>query len=441
MSRVPAPADQAQPDKVTIAVLPLKGRGDDERVQRLADGLTEDFIIELGRYRSITVIARGSVLPYKDKDPDPREVGRALGVGYVVVGSVEIDGLQARISIQLIDADTGTQLAAERYDRTLDEAVTLRDEVVPLITNSIANIGGPLARATADAARRKPPASWAAFDHLAVGRDVYRRGLTRESAAEARSHFERAVELDPGLARAWTFIALTHFNDALNGWGESVARSWELGHDAARRAVLADGADGWVQAVAGVSLVRQRQYEAGAKAWERALQLAPNEYGVVRDVGCDMARALGTQRAAEGLKLVRRSLELNPNRPIWQLNCLGFASYLAGQWAEAIDALQQANDPLLDNQLTLALAAAELGRTKETADAVVWVREHEPDFSIEAYIDNDTYQPGGSSAAMVVSSARKAGLPLCASPEVAAKLDPKNRLPDCDKQRAHNSAS
>ena len=140
-------------------MLPLKGRGDDERVQRLADGLTEDFIIELGRYRSITVIAQGSVLPYKDKDPDPREVGRALGVGYVVVGSVEIDGLQARISIQLIDADTGTQLAAERYDRTLDEAVTLRDEVVPLITNSIANIGGPLARATADAARRKPPAA------------------------------------------------------------------------------------------------------------------------------------------------------------------------------------------------------------------------------------------------------------------------------------------
>ena len=117
MSRVPAPADQAQP-RVTIAVLPLKGRGDDERVQRLADGLTEDFIIELGRYRPIAVIARGSVLPYKDKDPDPREVGRALGVSYVVVGSVEIDGQQARISIQLIDANTGTQLAAERYDRT-----------------------------------------------------------------------------------------------------------------------------------------------------------------------------------------------------------------------------------------------------------------------------------------------------------------------------------
>ena len=221
MSRAPAPADQAQPDRVTIAVLPLKGRGDDERVQRLADGLTEDFIIELGRYRAIAVIARGSVMPYKDKDPDPREVGRALGVSYVVVGSVEIDGQQARISIQLIDADTGSQLAAERFDRTLDEAVTLRDEVVPLITNSIVNFGGPLARAVTDAARRKPPASWAAFDHFAIGRDVYRRGLTRESTAEARSHFERAVELDPGLARAWTFIAWTHFNDAFNGWGRA----------------------------------------------------------------------------------------------------------------------------------------------------------------------------------------------------------------------------
>ena len=82
----------------------------------------------------------------------------------------------------------------------------------------------------------------------------------------------------------------------------------ELGHDAARRAVLADGADGWVQSVAGVSLLRRRQYEAGTKAWERALQLAPNEYGVVWDVGCDMAHALGTQRAAEGLV---RSLAVN----------------------------------------------------------------------------------------------------------------------------------
>ena len=216
------------------------------------------------------------------------------------------------------------------------------------------------------------------------------------------------------------------FQRRVNGWGESVARSWELGHEAARRAVLADGADGWVQSVAGVSLVRQRQYEAGAKAWERALQLAPNEYGVLRDVGCDMARASGTQRAAEGLELVRRSLELNPNRPISHLNCLGFTSYLAGQWADAVDAFQQANDPVLDNEVTLALAAAELGRhRRKPRTAVAWVREHEPDFSIEAYIDNDTYQPGGSSAAMVVGSARKAGLPLCASPEVAAKLDPK----------------
>ena len=91
---------------------------------------------------------------------------------------------------------------------------------------------------------------------------------------------------------------------------------------------------------------------------------------------------------------MRRSLELNPNRPISHLNCLGFASYFAGQWAEAIDALQQANDPVLDNEVTLALAAAELGRAKETADAVAWVREHEPDFSIEAYIDNEHLSAG-----------------------------------------------
>jgi tetratricopeptide (TPR) repeat protein len=300
----------------------------------------------------------------------------------------------------------------------------------------LAAFGGVLARADAALARRKQPVSLAAYDHFAIARDVLRGGVSKASLAEARSHLERALALDPALGRAWFHLTWSRYVEALNGWSDDPARAWAAFHEAAARAVAAAPEDAAVQAMAGMSHFRRREFKPGELAWRRSLELGPNDYSALREIGCNFAMALGTEHAAEGLEIVRRALRLNPGHPAWQLNCLGFASYHAGRHEDAVAALLEANDPVLDNSVFLALAHAELGEEEDAAAQRAGILELKPGFSFEAYVDNDIYRPGGSAVAMMLASARKAGLPLCAAPADAARLDSRNRLPECDAERA-----
>jgi TolB-like protein len=420
-----------------IAVLPFTIQGGDAKEERLADGLTEDLIIELSRYRYLLVIARGSVMSYKGKSTDVRQIGRELGVRYVLQGRLDGDAERVRVTAQFIDAATGGQIWSERYDRPLVDVFGLRDDIVRHIAGTLTGAGGPLVRADAELARRKPPASLQAYDFYAIGRDIYRTGgLAKESIAEARSYFEKALAIDPGFARAWYFLAFTHFNDANLGWTDDPARSWALFHDAAQHSVTADPADAAAQTIAGISYFRRREFEAGGLAWQRALELGPNDYNALREIGCAFAMVFGTERAAEGLEISKRSLQMNPLYPPWTLNCLGFASYFAGRYEDAVAAFLKANESTYDNHIFLAMAYGQLGRTREAATEAAEVLKQKPGFTAEAWIDNDIYRPGGSAAALFFDGVRKAGLPLCASASDAARIDPKNRLPECDAERA-----
>ena len=294
-----------------------------------------------------------------------------------------------------------------------------------------------LDRADAELARRKPPASLQAYDFYAIGRDIFRSdGVTKENMAKVRSYLEKALAIDPQFSRAWYLLGWTHFNDAHLGWADDPARSWALFHEAARRAVVADPADATAQTLAGVSHFRLREFEAGELAWQLALRFGPNDYSTLRDTGCMFAMVFGTERAAEGLEITKRALRLNPMHPAWQLNCLGIASYYAGAYKDVVAAFLNANRPDVEQNIYLAIAYAQLGRPHEAAIEVARVFGKKPDFSAEAWIDKDIFRPGGSAAMLFFDGARKAGLPLCASASDAAGIDPKNRLPECDAERA-----
>ena len=417
-----------------IAVLPFTSQGGDAKEERLADGLTEDLIIELARYRYLYVIARGSVISYKGKAVDIRQVGRELGVRYVLQGSLESEIDRLRVTVQLLDATTSGQIWSERYDRPATDFFSLRDDIVKHVTGSSIDM---ISQADAELARRKPPASLQAYDLYAIGRDIYRNaGVTKESMANARSYLEKALAIDPKFSEAWYVLAWTHFHDAFHEFADDPKRSWVLFHEAARQAVAADPADASAQTIAGISHFRLREYEAGEMAWQLALKFGPNDVTSLRDIGCVFAMVFGTERAAEGVEISEWALRLHPMRPNWWLNCLGMASYYAGKYKDAVAVILNANRPDVEQNIYLAMAYAQLGRPHEAAIEVARVFSKKPDFSAEAWIDNDIFRPGGSAAMLFFDGARKAGLPLCASVSDAARIDPKNRLPECDAERA-----
>jgi TolB-like protein/Tfp pilus assembly protein PilF len=411
----PAP-EAAQPleplpaGKVSLAVLPLASPGGDARQERLADGIAEDLIAELGRYRNIAVIAKSSSFTYKGKAADAREVGRDLGVRYVLEGDLETDPDRVRVAVQLVDAGTGAQVWSERWDRPLGDVFAVRDQLVGEIAGTLLGYGGPVMGDTVERARKKPPQNLEAYDYAQLARAAYR--VSKEGLAEARTLLEKAIALDPNYASAYYHLAWAHFLDALNGYSDDPARSLKQFHAAAEKMVALDPMDPRAQFIAGMSYFKRGDRARGKEAWERALALAPNDPGILQDLGGNMSYALGTERAAEGVELIKRARRLNPLMLAWTLNNLGFASYFAGQYEQAIEALEKSGAPSLETRVFKALTYAQLGRKADAAREAEAILEEQPDFTARGWIANDIMEPGGSSEALFLDGARKAGLPI-----------------------------
>jgi adenylate cyclase len=397
------------PDRLSVAVLPFDNFSGDSTQQRLADGLAEDLITELARFRDLFVIARQSTFAYKGRAMDVRQVGRELGTRYVLEGSIEATPKRLRVTAQLIDAATGAHVWSERYDRPLDDIFAVRDEVAQTIVGTIGGSDGRLVRAAQEITRRKAPSSdLQAYDCYLLANEHFWRG-TREDNAEARRLAERAVALDPSFACAYARLATTHYNDAIKGWSVSADQSWEQFHALVRTAVTLDDADGASYLLLGLSYFKKGQVPQGAAAWERALALSPNEAGVLMTVGVDLGITLG--RAEEGVELIKRAMRLNPHHPEWYTRSLGYALYYAQRYDDAVAAYSRLRNRDLSCHLHLALSYAQLGQDIEAAAQAAEVLKLEPDFSARCFAEKD-YYTYGPALELFLDGARKAGLPM-----------------------------
>jgi TolB-like protein/Tfp pilus assembly protein PilF len=397
-------------NKVSLAVLPLASPGGDARQERLADGIAEDLIGELGRYRNIAVIAKSSSFTYKGKAVDVRQVGRELGVLYVLEGDLETDPERVRVAVQLIDAGTGAQVWSERYDRPLGEVFAAQDELVEQIAGTLLGFGGPIVSDSIERARRKLPQNLDAYDYVRLAAAAWRQD--KEGLAKVRALIEKAVALDPSYARAYVSLAWVLFDETLNGYSDNPARSLDQFHAAAEKAVALDPSDPHAQFIVGLSYFKRGERARGKEAWERALALAPNDSTLLRWVGNNMPYAMGTERAAEGVDLIKRARRLNPLMPAWQINSLGYASYFAGQYEQAIEALETSGTPSLELKVFKALTYAQLGRKADAAREAEAILKEKPDFTARGWIANDIMEPGGTSETLFLDGARKAGLPI-----------------------------
>ena len=266
-----APADEAAPlqlpDKPSIAVLPFVNMSGDPEQEYFSDGISEDMITELSRFRSMIVVARNSSFHYKGQSPKIQDVGRELGVQYVVEGSVRKAGNRVRVTAQLLDASTGNHLWAERYDRNLEDIFDVQDEVVRQIA---AAIPGLLDRLAVEDMRRKPPNNLSAYDYELRGRWAYLH--LAEGLPVALEWYEKAVGADPDYAQAHAGLGMVYAFGAI-GLGLEPEAALNRGKKHVQRAISLDERNPTINIYAAFTYHVSGEHRLARKHAERAVSL------------------------------------------------------------------------------------------------------------------------------------------------------------------------
>ncbi len=292
-------------DKPAIAVLPFDNMSGDPEQDYFADGITEDIITALSLWRSFPVIARNSSFAYKGQKVDVQRVARDLGARSVLAGSVRKAGQRVRITGQLIDAETGAHLWADRYDRELVDIFDLQDEITERI---VAHMVPEMGRAEQRRAVRKRPAELSAWDLLQRGCWHCHR-FTEGDMVRARAYMEQSLEIDPLSGPAHAHIAETHMYGVIMGWSDDPARSIADGMAAAQRATALDPNEALSRSVLSTLNVLNHQPERGAEEAARAIALNPSYAIGHLALGYSLVFA---GRPGEGIEAITRALRLSP---------------------------------------------------------------------------------------------------------------------------------
>jgi adenylate cyclase len=361
--RAPESAALALPDRPSVAVLPFVNLSKDPSQEYFSDGVTEDLITGLSKVSGLFVIARNSVFTYKGKPAKIREVGRDLGVRYVLEGGIQRSGTRVRITAQLVDASTGYHIWAERYDREVNDLFALQDEVTQQIVRAMA---AKLTEPEKARIGRAPTRVLEAYDLVLRGGEERRR-TTREGNAEARRLYVKALDLDPGYASAYAGLSWTHLQSWQFLWStdrESLERAREL----AERAIALDGTLAHPHRLLGQIYLWQKDHDRALAQAEHAVALSPND----ADGYETLAEVLGwSGRAAESARVIQHAMRLNPRYPFFYLWTLGHAYYLMERRQEALDTFEKLlhqNPNFLPAHGYRAVLFGELGRGRASRD-------------------------------------------------------------------------
>ena len=391
------------PDKPSIAVLPFANMSGDTEQEYFSDGITNDIITDISKFRELFVIASNTVFTYKGKSVNIKEVGRELGVRYVLEGSVQKGPDQLRINVQLIDASTGGHLWAERYDRDLKDLFALQDEIVQRI---VAILAVKIESVEGARAMRKDTESLEAYDYVLRGGE-YLRERTRASNIKAEEMFTKAIEVDPSYPSAYVGLGQMYVNLVQYGWTEFSDQALQKGHDLAQKALNLDSSHAGAHRLLGYVYVYRGKHELAISELDRAIELNPNDAMSLRFLGMVM---LWSSRADEAIEAYETVLRFDPRTSPGSHMMLGLAYYLKGQYDAAIRATERGlvrHSDFVGSYIGLAAAYAQAGRSEEAARAAVKVLELNPFFELDAY---GTGFRNPADRAAIIEGLRKAGL-------------------------------
>src|SRR3984893_8286698 len=360
----------ALPDKPSLAVLPFTNMSGDPEQEFVSDGIAEDVITALSHYPSLFVIARNSSFTYKGRAVDVKQVGRELGVRYVLEGGVRKAGNRIRITAQLIEAETGNHVWAERYDRDLADIFAVQDEITEALTTALTPA---IADAELRRAMRKPPDSldaWAA----------YQRGLWYVSKANpddddiAQKFFRQAVDLDPNFAAGYSALALAQLQAAAVYQKLTLVEAQISAEALARQAVALDGADAEARSCLGWALQARGDLEGALAEIERALVMSPNLALAHWQRG---ATLIFSGRPKEGLAALESCIRLDPRDPFMAVRLLHTACglYFCREYEAVIEAAKRLIRSYPDFPMIYRWPAAALGQLGRKAEAKEWLEK------------------------------------------------------------------
>lgn len=376
----PAPV-LALPDKPSIAVLPFQNMSGDPEQDYFADGMVEDIITALSRFKLLFVIARNSSFTYKGKSIDIKQVGRELGVRYVLEGSVRKAGNKVRITGQLVDALTATHLWADHFDGILEDIFDLQDRVTGSV---VAAIAPKVQQAEIERSTRKPTDSLDAYDYYLRGVALYAMP-TKAATEKALQLFYRAIEIDPNFAAPYAAATRCYSLRRAFGWViDPTAETAETGR-LIQRAVKLGADDAFVLGLSGFqTFYVLGDVEGGAALIERARALNPNLAILWGGLGL-ISVCLG--QPAIGIKQIEHAIRLSPLDPsmgLWQ-NGIGLGQFYEGRYEDAVlsATMSLRNMGFINNTLTtLAASQALLGNADEARKAVAHLQSVAPSWRL-----------------------------------------------------------
>lgn len=368
-----ARVDKAQATRPSIAVLPFDNLSDDPSQQYFSDGITDDIITELSRFRTLFVIARHSSFQYRGSRLASSQIGQELGVRYLADGSVRRIGDRIRVTARLVEAVTGATLWADRFDRAAGDILAVQDDIVQAISTTL---GYRVEAAGRERALHLSPDALSAYDLILRSEGLFFR-FTREDNAEARRLAEKGIALDPRSSLAHTQLGWTHCLDYVSSWVEDRAAALGEAFNAARRAVLLDDADCRARWLLGKTHIYRREFDQARAQLRRAIALNPNDVEARGIYGFLLIAVGEIDAALEQFDIASRQ---NPFEFDWMIWYRGIALFTARRYDEAIATLRQVGHASNEVQFWRAAcygAAGRLDEARAALDAFLAVAERQ----------------------------------------------------------------
>jgi adenylate cyclase len=365
------------PNKPSIVVLPFANLSGDPKQDYFSDGITDDLITGLSRLPGLFVIDRSSTFSYKSEVPKVQNVGRELGVKYVLEGSARKEADQIRINVQLVEADTGSQVWAKRYDEQFRDVFKVQDNIVESLIATL-NAQLPLLQEGYDVLPQKTN-NLEAYDSLLRGAE-YSLESTPDGLAKARKMYERAIKLDPGYPDPYTALSFSYFEGYVWQWDKD-PRVIDHASELANKAISLDDSDagpyvvlGWIESFKG-------ERDNALANGQRALSLAPNS-ALVYNMLAQSNLALDGNPVLE-IDYARKAMRLDPRHAAGYWNDIGYAYSRMDRFPEAIDAFRNSDQSNPYVHIWLTCDYAGLGRGQDARDEAAQVLRLSPQFSLE----------------------------------------------------------
>ena len=376
------------PERPSIAVLPFVNMSGNPEQGYFSDGITEEIITGLSKIPRLFVTARHSSFAYKDQPVKVRQIGRELGVRYVLEGSVRRSGDRVRVTAQLIDVTTDKHVWAERYDRELKDIFEIQDEIT---MNIMIALQVKLTDGEQAALRAKGTSNLEAYLKFLQATEYFRES-SREGNILARQKYQEAISLAPEYASAYAGLASTYLLEPWLGWAADPAKSLGLAMQYAQKCLALDESLSDAHATLGLVHLVMRQWDKAIEECELAVSLNPN---AADNIGM-LAMALRTVgRVEEALAMLEKAIRLNPMPPDWLLHEFGSCYRLMGRYDEAIAALRSVldrNPDYLNSRLNLIATYVMSGKEEAARAEASQVLRQSPDFSVERFLRDFPYK-------------------------------------------------